>query len=457
MDRGTVELVRARNAVVAAFGLNGLCFAAWLSRAPAARDALSLTTGQLGLLLLCLSGGACVALPVSGPMVHRLGPARVVLLGSCGVAVGLLGFAAGLLTGSVWPAAAGLVLTGICMSNWDVAMNLAGAEVEQRRGRILMPRLHAAFSVGTVAGGGVGAASSALAVPVAVQVVVAAVLAPAVLVVAVRSFLPAALPTAAAASTDRSTADPGGADPGGAGPGGAGPGGAELGGGDNGHSPGPPGPVDHAARPDTGSARPLGLRAWLEPRTLLIGLSTLAFAFTEGSANDWLAVALVDGHHTDEVLGAIGFGVFVSAMTIGRFGGGALVERFGRVPVLRATALLAVAGLLLVLLGTSLAWVLGGALLWGLGASLGFPLGMSAAADDPARAAARVGVVSSIAYTAFLAGPPLIGVLAQHTGILRALFVVLGASLIGLLLAGAVRPLGERGPVPAGQPDAVSR
>jgi len=67
----------------------------------------------------------------------------------------------------------------------------------------------------------------------------------------------------------------------------------------------------------------------------------------------------------------------------------------------------------------------------GLGASLGFPVGMSAAADDPARAAARVGVVSSIAYTAFLAGPPVIGLLAQHTGILRALFVVLGVLVVG--------------------------
>jgi cyanate permease len=75
-----------------------------------------------------------------------------------------------------------------------------------------------------------------------------------------------------------------------------------------------------------------------------------------------------------------------------------------------------------------------------MGASLGFPVGMSAAADDPARAAARVGVVSSVAYTAFLAGPPLIGLLAQHTGILHALFVVLGALAIGLLASPAARP-----------------
>jgi MFS family permease len=386
----TVDVVRARNAVVVAFAMNGLSFASWLSRAPAVRDALSLTTAQLGLLLLCLSGGACAALPLSGAMVHRLGPARVVLLGSLMAGVGLVALGVGVATATVWPGAVGLALAGMGSGNWDVAMNVAGADVERRRGRSLMPRLHAAFSLGTVAGGGVGAASAALGVPMAVQVLVAGVLVPLVVSVAVRSFPPSDTHGQADGATKRSN---------------------NL------------------------------LRTWLEPRTLLIGVVTLAFAFTEGSANDWLAVALVDGHQASEVLGALGFGAFVTAMTIGRAGGGALLDRFGRVPVLRATAVLAVGGLALVTLAGSLGWVLAGALLWGLGASLGFPVGMSAAADDPARAAARVGVVSSIAYTAFLAGPPVIGLLAEHTGILRALFVVLGVLVVGLLGIGAVRPL----------------
>jgi len=81
-----------------------------------------------------------------------------------------------------------------------------------------------------------------------------------------------------------------------------------------------------------------------------------------------------------------------------------------------------------------------GALLWGAGASLGFPVGVSAAADDEQYAPMRVSVVGSIGYCAFLAGPPLIGVLAQHTGILRALFVVLGALLLGLACCPAARP-----------------
>jgi fucose permease len=387
-ERRPEVLARARTAVAVTFAVNGFCFAAWLSRAPTARDTLQLTSAQLGLLLLCLSGGACLALPMSGPLVHRFGTARVVRAGAVVVGVGLAAFALALVLRNPWPGAAGLLLTGVGMSNWDVAMNVEGADVERRRGRALMPRLHAAFSLGSVAGGGAGALAAAWSVPLEVQVLLAAVLAPVALAVATRRFLVAT-------------------------------------------APGPDAPRGASG----------GLRAWREPRTLLVGVLTLCFAFTEGSANDWVAVALVDGHHTGDVLGAVGFGVFVTAMTIGRLAGVSVLERFGRVAVLRVTAVLALGGLLLVTLSSSVGWVLAGTLLWGIGASLGFPVGMSAAADDPARAAARVGVVSSIAYTSFLAGPPLIGLLAQHAGILHALFVVVGALVVGLLVCPATRPL----------------
>jgi fucose permease len=389
----TEQLSRARTAVAVTFAVNGFCFASWLSRAPTARDMLSLSSAQLGVLLLCLSGGACLALPTSGAAVHRLGAARVVLFGAIVVSIGLLSFAAALLSRNVWPAAVGLLLTGVGMGNWDVAMNVAGADVERRGVRPLMPRLHAAFSLGSVAGAAVGVVLAGWSVPLEVQVVVAAVLAPTPLAVAVRHL-----------------------------------------------------PPDRPVEPDRTRASSGGLRAWREPRTLLIGLLTLCFAFTEGSANDWVAIALVDGHRASDVLGAVGFGTFVTAMSIGRLSGVAALRRFGRVAVLRVTAILALGGLLLVTLASSVAWVLAGALLWGIGASLGFPVGMSAAADDPAGAAARVGVVSSIAYTAFLAGPPLIGVLARHAGILHALFVVLGALAVALLISPAARPLPGRWP-----------
>jgi len=251
-----------------------------------------------------------------------------------------------------------------------------------------MPRLHAAFSLGTVLGAGVGTLTAAASIPIAAQVGVIAVLAPVLMIWSTRRFLPRPAPVA-----------------------------------------------EERAR---GSG---ALRAWREPRTLLVGLLVLAFAFTEGSANDWMAVALVDGHQSSETVGAVAYGLFVVAMTVGRLFGGTALERFGRVAVLRATAACALVGLLMVLVGGSTPVALVGALFWGVGASLGFPVGMSAAADDPARAAARVSVVSSIGYTAFLAGPPLIGVLAQLDGILQALFVVVGALVLGLLASGATRPL----------------
>jgi fucose permease len=384
----SAQLLRARTAVVVAFVAAGLAFSSFIARTPALRDSLDLSTAQLGLLLLCMSGGAVAGLPLSGPLVHRLGPGRSVLAGALSMTLGLALLATGMFLGLVPVAAIGLVASGLGTGVWDVAMNVEGADVERRLGRSLMPRLHAGFSLGTVGGAGIGAACAALGIPLPTQLIGIIVLLPIVVAVAVRHFLP----------------------------------------------------VPEADHEETRSGSGV-LTAWREPRTLVVGLMVLAFAFTEGSANDWVAIAMVDGHGTSETVGAIAFGFFVAAMTAGRMVGGTALERFGRVAVVRATAVVALAGLLLMLLGGSVPIALSGALLWGVGASLGFPVGMSAAADDPARAAARVSVVSSIGYTAFIAGPPLIGLLGEHAGILRALFVVLGALLLGLLAAGSARPL----------------
>ena len=76
----------------------------------------------------------------------------------------------------------------------------------------------------------------------------------------------------------------------------------------------------------------------------------LAFALCEGIANDWVALALVDGYDTAQAVGAVGFGVFVAAMTVGRLVGGSCVDRYGRVATLRVTAVLVVAGVLVVVL-----------------------------------------------------------------------------------------------------------
>jgi MFS family permease len=381
------RLETAKVAVGITFATNGLAYAGWLARAPAARADLHLSPAGFGLLLLCLSAAAIASIPLAGPLVQRIGPGRAVLLGSMSVVLGLVGLGAGTALGSVPLAGVGLVLAGVGNSTWDVAMNVEGADVERRLGRTVMPRFHAGFSLGTVVGAGFSAGAAAIGLPLSGQLFIPAAIAAGVMVFTVRQFLP------------------------------------------------------HVHIPPAERRSISALQAWRNPRTLLIGLIMLGFGFTEGTANDWLAIGLVDGYHATETIGAIGFGTFVAAMTLGRMFGGPAIERWGRVTVLRVTAASAALGLLLVVSSVTVPIALLGAVFWGVGASLGFPIGMSSAADDPVSAAVNVSVAGAIGYGAFLAGPPLIGLLAQHFGILRAILCVLAALAIGTAASRAAKPL----------------
>jgi MFS family permease len=136
----------------------------------------------------------------------------------------------------------------------------------------------------------------------------------------------------------------------------------------------------------------------------------------------------------------LGLATFLAAMTTARWFGPAWLDRFGRVTVTRALALVAAVGVLLFVLGVATWLAFVGIALWGLGTSLGFPVGMSAGADDPVRSAARVSVIASIGYWAFLAGPPFIGFVGDHVTVLRALLAVPVALGVAAAIAGATRP-----------------
>jgi MFS family permease len=141
-------------------------------------------------------------------------------------------------------------------------------------------------------------------------------------------------------------------------------------------------------------------------------------------------------------------------MTVGRVAGTVLLDRFGRVRVLWSTMALAAGGVLVVVLGEVLAVVAVGIVMWGIGASLGFPVGMSAAADDPEHAPARVSVVSTIGYTAFLAGPPVLGYLGDHVGVLQALLLVAVLLVPSALAVPSARPPTRPPAGPAARPPA---
>jgi len=142
---------RATVAVLVVFALNGFLFANWVSRLPAVRDALGLTPGQMGLLLLVGSVGSLLALPAAGALAQRWGTALTVrgaaLVAAGGFAVVILG----LLLAAVPLLAVGLLVAQVGIAGWDVAMNVEGGVVEHAISREIMPRFHAGFSIGTVA------------------------------------------------------------------------------------------------------------------------------------------------------------------------------------------------------------------------------------------------------------------------------------------------------------------
>jgi MFS family permease len=363
---------KATRAVFIAFAGAGFAFASWASRIPQVRAELRVTPGELGLILLCGAVGSGTATPLSGLVVGRLGEARAVMVMSLIAAAGLSTIAVGY--SHVVTVATGLFFFGFGSGAWDVAMNVQGAAVERRLDRTIMSRFHASWSLGTVAGAGAGAAMVALRVPVTAHLLTVALIVAIAVPLATRRFLPA----------------------------------------------GPVQQRETAARPDRSRGRDQ-LAAWTEPRTLIIGLFVLCMAFSEGTGNDWLSLSVIDGYHVAAFVGDLVFAVFLTAMTAGRWFGPGFIDRYGRVRVLRASAAIALAGLLLIDFGIVLPVAAAGAVLMGLGTALGFPVGMSAAADDPQYAASRVSTTASLGYFAFLAGPPCIGFLADHVGVLHAL------------------------------------
>ncbi len=138
-----------------------------MSRLPAIRDGLDLTPGTIGLLLLCMTAGSFLSVSASGLIVLRLGSKLTIRIGSIMVGFGLMlaGFGTSVLANPV-AVASGLAIIGLGTASWNTASNVEGAAVERAVRRHIMPRLHGSFSLGTVAGAGLGAWAAAAGIPV---------------------------------------------------------------------------------------------------------------------------------------------------------------------------------------------------------------------------------------------------------------------------------------------------
>lgn len=388
----SVAPTQRRNALFLIFFINGLGFSSWLARVPAIRDGLNISTGEVAALLFTGAVGAVLGLILSSHLIAWLGHRKTIigftLLGLLGLAA--IGFNSSI-TQSYTLTIVSIVVAGAGNGIADVAMNVEGAALEREVRRNVMPWFHAFWSLGTVAGAGTAAAVSFLGIGIAAHTAAVAAL----------FALPAIL-AGQMVSTSTGSRE-----------------------------------VEGVETRSTLSER---MAVWREPRTLAIGLIALGMAFAEGSANDWLALAMVDGRGMTNAEGALWFGFFTAGMLIGRTSGVYLLDRYGRVPVLQVSAAIALVGLSVVILVAEPILSIVGVLLWGLGSSLGFPVGMSAAADNPEGSAARVSAVATVAYGAFLIGPPLIGGIGEVTGLLSALWVVVALIALSFVAAPAAKP-----------------
>ncbi|MFI5845172.1 MFS transporter [Catenuloplanes sp. NPDC051500] len=390
---------RRRTALFALFLTVGLGLSSWVTRTPDIRDLLGASTAEMGLVLFGLSGGSMIGILSSGPLVSRFGARPIVAIGSLSIVLAMPVIGLGAALSQSLLVAAGLFLFGFGMGGGEVGMNIEGADVERVTSRPVLPVLHGCFSLGTVLGAAGGMALTAASFPVAWHL---ALLGATTLPLVLWSLfqLPAGIGITPA------------------------------------------------------SVGVKGQAVWRDRRLALIGLIVLAMALAEGAANDWLPLMMVDGHGMDPALGSGVYVAFAAAMTIGRFTGTFFINRFGRVAVLCASALIGGAGLALVIFVDNAIVAATAVLLWGLGAALGFPVVLSAAADSGPNPTARVSLVATVGYVAFLVGPPALGWLGEHYGLRGAMIVVLAFLALAAVLAPALRP-GASVDVPVTEPARV--
>lgn len=397
---------RSAEALAVGFFMLGFASSSWLSRLPAVRDALGLAPSTIGMMLLIGSLGSLVALPSAGPLIGRFGP-RIV--GRAGVLIwglGLLGVVYALYLLSLSLTMACLVALSCGISFWASSINTAGGLTEVLLRSVLLDKLHAMYSIGTVAGALVGAGLARIDLSLSLHFIGIVVLVWVSMALATHFFL-SENDVLSARAPSAST---------------------------------------------SGELKGRTKRAWTEKTTLLIALMVMSAGLLEGSANDWLTLAMVDGYNFSGAEASAVLSLFLLVMATMRLSSTRLHRRFAPDVLLRTLLIAACIGVVCVALGASALVALVGVVLWGMGAALIYPTASSALAKDPVMTAARASVLATVNYSAYLVGPPVLGVLAEHLGYHRALIFLLIPVSIGIFLTRYLRQTEKLAP-PRDLPD----
>lgn len=347
------------------FFASGFIFATWGVHIPTVKAHYGVTEAELGLAMLAAGVGALLGLTQASRWIGRYG-ARATA-GLCGAIYALL--LAGLLVMPGYAALLGLLAAfGVVTSVFDVAINTEAAELELRNGHPLMSGMHGMFSLGGMAGAVTGSAALAAGMAAQSHLTLVAFAMAFAIVLSAQWMLP---------------------------------------------------------REATAFA--VGNEGFRLPRGALVILGVLAALglIAEGAIYDWSVLYLKQELGSPQQQAALAYASFSAAMAATRFGGDAMRARFAPAVLLRSSALLAAASMTLVLL-TDAPWL---ALAGFAGVGVGFanvvPILFAASARVPGVEPARgIAAVSAAAYLGFMAGPPVIGFLAELSSLTAALYLV---------------------------------
>lgn len=369
--------------------LPGFTWASWVSRTPFMRDVLGASTEVMGMILFGFSCGSMLGVLLAGKLIAQLGTRRVIRNGFLLMLSGVIVMSVALILHNGYAVFASLVLLGGGTALIDVVINVEGAAFERLIGKSIMTIIHGFFSFGTLIGALSGLVMTTAGVNTTWHFT-------AVFVVNVLIILLALRHLPATSDSERSEQN---------------------------HS---------------GSFLTQVGQALHDRQLLLLGVVILAMALAEGSANDWMPLLMIDGHNLNPGQSTLVYAGFTAGMTLGRFLGGYVVDRVGRVWMLRTSAVSAALGLAMVIFSDNPLLAAAAVLFWGVGASLGFPLTVSAAGDGK-NSAVRVTIAATLGYLAFLVGPPGLGFIGEHAGLRMAMLPVLILVVLALFCAGAAR------------------
>ncbi len=382
---GATNLKAWHTSILLYFFAFGLAPAALIVRLPLIRELVNVTTAELGIILLCGSFGAILSVTQAGRLIAKFGTRAAIIFGSTLVLIGLVGQAFAIVNHSAAGYALLAFIAGLGMGIADVGINVDGAAIETASSKTVLPKMHAAFSIGTFIGAAIGTLASRFEVNLLAQMAAIA---------GVTVLLPL-FTTKYLSATN--------------------------------------GQEDFAAK-DTSSAKEPKVAVWRNRTVIYLSIAILGLTLAEGASNDWLTIALVDDFDQTATMAGIGYAILLGAMTLTRFFGGNLADKFGRVLTLQVCAFTGVAGMLLIILSGNVYVAFVGAAMWGCGVALGFPLLLSAAGEGE-NAARKVAFVASSGYMAFLVGPPLLGFLGQAWGLTNMFYVIAAFMLIAVFFA----------------------